>query len=43
MSGEVLNPIPTFIASVIRTPEAERTKFETLDGVARWLVGPARR
>ena len=43
MAGEVLNPLPTFIASIIRTPEAERAKFETLDGVARWLVGPARR
>jgi adenylate cyclase len=43
MNGEVLNPLPTVIASVVRTPEAERAKFETLDGVARWLVGPARR
>ena len=31
------------VTSTIRTPEAERLQFETLDGVARWLRGPARR
>ena len=33
----------TVVVSTLSTPEAERPKFETLDGVARWLVGPARR
>src|SRR5579863_6675863 len=33
----------TVLDSVIRTPEPDRPKFETLDGVARWLRGPARR
>ena len=33
----------TVLASTYRTPEAERPQFETLDGVARWLKGPARR
>ena len=33
----------TVTVSTTRTPESERPKFETLDGVARWLVGPARR
>ena len=33
----------TVVVSTTTTPEAERPKFETLDGVARWLVGPARR
>jgi adenylate cyclase len=32
----------TVLDSVIRTPEGDRPKFETLDGVARWLRGPAR-
>jgi adenylate cyclase len=43
MAGEVLNMMATVIASTVRTPEAERVQFETLDGVARWLIGPARR
>ena len=36
-------PGATVIASTLKTPEAERPQFETLDGVARWLRGPARR
>ena len=43
MAGELTMAQTTVIASVLRTPEAERPQFETLDGVARWLVGPARR
>jgi adenylate cyclase len=31
------------VASVVSTPEAERPQSETLDGVARWLRGAARR
>ncbi len=31
------------VASTLRTPESERPQFETLDGVARWLAGPARK
>ena len=31
------------VASVVSTPEAERPRTETLDGVARWLRGAARR
>ena len=33
----------TVVVSTVRTPEDERAKFETLEGVARWLAGPARR
>ena len=33
----------TFVASTVRTLPPDRPQFETLDGVARWLVGPARR
>jgi adenylate cyclase len=31
------------VVSTVRTPEDQRAKSETLDGVARWLAGPARR
>ena len=31
------------VVSTVRTSEDERPKFETLEGVARWLAGPARR
>jgi adenylate cyclase len=40
--GYKLGP-STVVVSTARTPEAERPKFETLDGVARWLQGPARK
>ncbi len=43
MAEELTFSQTTVIDSVIRTPDAERPKFETLDGVARWLRGPARR
>ena len=33
----------TVLVSTLVTPEAERPKTETLEGVARWLAGPARR
>lgn len=33
----------TVIVSTVETPEAERPKAETLEGVARWLSGIARR
>ena len=33
----------TVITSTVKTPEADRPQFETLDGVAQWLRGPARR
>jgi adenylate cyclase len=43
MAGETRMAQATVIDSIVRTPEADRPQFETLDGVARWLVGPARR
>jgi adenylate cyclase len=33
----------TVVVSTLRTPEGDRPQFETLDGVSRWLRGPARR
>ena len=33
----------TVLVSTHKTPEAERPKAETLEGVVRWLAGPARR
>ena len=33
----------TVVVSTVQTPESERPRVETLDGVARWLAGPARR
>jgi len=33
----------TVLVSTLSTPEAERPQVETLEGVARWLAGPARR
>jgi adenylate cyclase len=35
--------LSTVVVSVLRTPEAERPQFETLEGVARWLRRAARR
>ncbi|MDE3177748.1 MAG: adenylate/guanylate cyclase domain-containing protein [Pseudomonadota bacterium] len=35
--------LATVVTTMVRTPESERPQFETLDGVARWLRGAARR
>ena len=45
MAGEAKPTLArnTVVVSTLRTPEAERPQFETLDGVSRWLRGPARR
>ena len=43
MANELNFSQTTVVDAIVRTPEAERPKFETLDGVARWLRGPARR
>ena len=43
MATDTPPALATVIASRVSTPEADRPQFETLDGVARWLKGPARR
>ena len=43
MAGELTASRTIVVVSTVSTPEGERPQFETLDGVARWLRGPARR